>query len=568
MAENELKIILTGDPSGLEQATAKASKALNNVKQASGSAQFALTNLSRVASDAPFGFIAIQNNLDPLIQSFGQLKTQTGSVGGAFQALGSSLIGPAGIGLAFSVVSSLITAFQLGVFDSGKKTKDAAKEIKEGFDIIREASANSQGEISKVDSLSKVVLDLSKSYKERNNALNELKKINENYFGGFTLEESSLKKLKTATEEYTNAIVAQAVVKGFEQEISKVSQELFKQREELVKLSKDYEFYNNARNTAAANSKTERNSISQTNSQFQAYDNLLIKTTNDLEKQKKVVTETQKQYSNLQAGIQQAIDESLKFKPLDKPKTDNSAKQRAEQLAKEEEELKKFWERVNRAGVEAALKFKSEENKIWDQKNKEKIANALKEEQDGYKQMEADAAASATEQASKFKIWSDAFVEANKKMVELGQSIINQLSPAFTDLFDNILSGSKNALQAFGQAIAGVIKKLIAAAITAAIFAAIVSVAFPGAAAGGASFAKNFIPLFSQLSGLKMASGGIVTGPTRALIGEAGPEAVIPLNKLDSIIGGNQNVFVTGVLSGETIYLQQQRTSARRARFA
>jgi phage-related minor tail protein len=29
-----------------------------------------------------------------------------------------------------------------------------------------------------------------------------------------------------------------------------------------------------------------------------------------------------------------------------------------------------------------------------------------------------------------------------------------------------------------------------------------------------------------------MATGGIVTGPTRALVGEAGPEAVIPLDKL------------------------------------
>ena len=28
-----------------------------------------------------------------------------------------------------------------------------------------------------------------------------------------------------------------------------------------------------------------------------------------------------------------------------------------------------------------------------------------------------------------------------------------------------------------------------------------------------------------------MANGGIVTKPTRALIGEAGPEAVVPLSK-------------------------------------
>ena len=88
-----------------------------------------------------------------------------------------------------------------------------------------------------------------------------------------------------------------------------------------------------------------------------------------------------------------------------------------------------------------------------------------------------------------------------------------------------------------------------------------------GAGAQTANFTAGFKALFGQLSGLKFADGGIVSGPTRALIGEAGPEAVIPLHKLDSMIGGNQNIFVTGVLSGENIYLQQQRTSARRGRF-
>ena len=97
--ENELKIILSGDASQLEAATNKANKALNGVKQSSANASYALTNLSRVAQDAPFGFIAIQNNLSPLIESFGQLKTQSGSVGSALKSLGSSLLGPAGIGV-------------------------------------------------------------------------------------------------------------------------------------------------------------------------------------------------------------------------------------------------------------------------------------------------------------------------------------------------------------------------------------------------------------------------------------------------------------------------------------
>jgi hypothetical protein len=43
----------------------------------------------------------------------------------------------------------------------------------------------------------------------------------------------------------------------------------------------------------------------------------------------------------------------------------------------------------------------------------------------------------------------------------------------------------------------------------------------------------------------KMATGGIVTSPTMALIGEAGPEAVIPLNKANGI-GSNVTINVNG----------------------
>jgi hypothetical protein len=40
-----------------------------------------------------------------------------------------------------------------------------------------------------------------------------------------------------------------------------------------------------------------------------------------------------------------------------------------------------------------------------------------------------------------------------------------------------------------------------------------------------------------------MAAGGVVTGPTLALIGEAGPEAVIPLDRMGSM-GGDTTVNI------------------------
>ena len=53
----------------------------------------------------------------------------------------------------------------------------------------------------------------------------------------------------------------------------------------------------------------------------------------------------------------------------------------------------------------------------------------------------------------------------------------------------------------------------------------------------------------------KLAKGGIVTGPTLALIGEAGPEAVVPLNKANGFGGKTVNVTINmpAGVSGEQV---------------
>jgi len=54
-------------------------------------------------------------------------------------------------------------------------------------------------------------------------------------------------------------------------------------------------------------------------------------------------------------------------------------------------------------------------------------------------------------------------------------------------------------------------------------------------------------PAPGQMSIPRLAEGGIVTGPTLALIGEAGPEAVVPLDRMAT--GGGVTINVTGGLS-------------------
>jgi hypothetical protein len=66
-----------------------------------------------------------------------------------------------------------------------------------------------------------------------------------------------------------------------------------------------------------------------------------------------------------------------------------------------------------------------------------------------------------------------------------------------------------------------------------------------------------------------LAKGGIVTGPTLALIGEGREsEAVIPLSKLDAMMtGGRQSVTVHGRISGQDILLSSEKATRTRSRY-
>jgi hypothetical protein len=82
---------------------------------------------------------------------------------------------------------------------------------------------------------------------------------------------------------------------------------------------------------------------------------------------------------------------------------------------------------------------------------------------------------------------------------------------------------------------------------------------------GGKSFGINLRQIGEiSLPRVALAEGGIVTGPTSALIGEAGPEAVIPLGKMGSM-GNTYNITVNagmgsnGTQLGEEIVRQIKR---------
>jgi len=90
----------------------------------------------------------------------------------------------------------------------------------------------------------------------------------------------------------------------------------------------------------------------------------------------------------------------------------------------------------------------------------------------------------------------------------------------------------------------------------------------------GVTMTKAFSAAKLQILGL--ASGGLVTGPTLSLLGEgsgtsiSNPEVVAPLDKLKGMIsandGGSQKVEVYGRISGNDIFISNQRGSLNRLR--
>ena len=248
--------------SNLNQVGLAPKETLKNVGDAAKQSRIALTSLSQVAQDLPFGFIGIQNNLPILLQSFQQLRETSTSNASALKALGQSLIGPGGVFLAFSIVTAGITAaiqkygslteaisalsgkidfLKKEIREIGKSFDEYNKALKSSSLLTAEVAASQEGQIEKVRILSGVVLDLSKSEHDRKAALEELKKLDKDRFGNYDIESGKLKGLTDDVINYTKSLIANAQANAFKDELSKTSVEIEKQKILIKDLNKQKE---------------------------------------------------------------------------------------------------------------------------------------------------------------------------------------------------------------------------------------------------------------------------------------------------------------------------------------
>lgn len=184
-------------------ATGRNIRATNNMAGASANAAMTLQSLNYTIRDAPYfardfslGLLAVGNNLNPLIDGFIRMKTETGSYGGALKSLTSMLVGPQGLMFAFSIAVTAIQAITFALAKNKSETESTSKSVDELTDKYRtlaekaSKAAEQMGNIAIADfpatyrALTKEVENSSKAYDELIKKIEHLNELQNSTMAG------------------------------------------------------------------------------------------------------------------------------------------------------------------------------------------------------------------------------------------------------------------------------------------------------------------------------------------------------------------------------------------------
>jgi hypothetical protein len=212
----------------------------DNLQNSSKQARTAVSSLSIAIQDLPFGFIGIQNNLPGVIQGFGNLASESKNLKDFSSTLLSQLTGPAGLFLAFSAVTSIVTvAVQKygslgGAIDAllgrqstlnteiAKFNEEYEKFAKNQLSVAKltqNTVASQQGQITVVQALAKRAKDLTLSQQEQKNVIEELKNVNQDFFGGLKAGKSTVTDIDNAVNKYVKVLIAKSKIQAYKDEI-------------------------------------------------------------------------------------------------------------------------------------------------------------------------------------------------------------------------------------------------------------------------------------------------------------------------------------------------------------
>jgi len=544
----------------------------------------ALTNVGRVAQDLPFGFMGIQNNLNPLLESFQRLKVETGSTKGALTALGSSLIGAGGIGLALSVVSSAILLYQNGMAGFNKKNEEAKAKVDALKDSLEKEHETAARDIAIMNTYVAAAKNASLSTEQRGIAVDALTSKYPAYFKGLTTENALTKDLTQTTDLLTDAIYKRAAARALEGDIATKATEIFRMEQKReadiaqarVELSEQMKKADRIGGGGIGGASVGTETVAR-----QKLNNLLNDEKSFQQKIlaiKQGITKEQEKVNKLYAETINLDQKAVKEKPakIEKEKAVKAATQPKYDYKKQLEER-----------LSDERKFFNDSYDIWKRNEDEKERELLRgrREREQAEQFEITIARDSgkvmfdqKEAENKQRLLGieqsrlDVIANLNNKFKEQ-RELAETIGGAFQGLFQNIANGA-NPFETLSNAVKQLVVDLAAAAAKMFLIKAIMTAINP--AAGAAKGAGGI--LGSLIGGITpFATGGIVSRPTLGMVGEAGTEAILPLDRFQGMLaqsfqmgsvsgngGGTQTVVLDTVIRGNDLWLTQRRTDFNR----
>lgn len=502
-----------------------------------GDASQSLINFSRIAQDAPYGIMGVANNLNPMVESFQRLAKTEGGTKKALEAMIAGLSGPAGIGVAIGVVSSLAVTFskQIAEFFKGPtaELEEFRKKLKDVADDIYKLIGGEQTKRTKGIMLVELIVGGNKT--EQEGALRELQKLYSN--------STAIKNAKLGEDKaYYQTLVNQAAMQGdaVAKEKNNIEQlniayaDQIKNEKKRNKELQDVREIKGARGIQAVSVAEQKKEI---NDRYNVLGDEIKKNIAKLkadtfEQLKKIVLIPPP--DTIKKGGEKTIDTLKEFRA-------NLKYELAQQLM----DIEKYKKIFKDKGFDNALILTyGDKGATADRKTK------MGEERKRVTGKDSSLGDFLTRDAAGrmkgFKMESDRIDELNKSYESFAKQLSENVVNALQGVYDAMQKGDsfgKAFMDMLGkiteQLIAMVIQTLIFRAVMAALTSGGSEVAVAASNVAGSAGRILMIPKYAQ--------GGIVSSPHIGMVGEAGPEAIIPLSKLSGMLN---TTFSAGAMSG------------------
>lgn len=519
---------------------------MSGVAKPTSDATQSLINFSRIAQDAPYGIMGIANNLNPMLESFQQLAKTEGGTKKALTAMIDGLAGPAGIGVALGLVSSLAVVFQKQITEAfqgpAEKLKDLREELKKLNDEIYRMAGSAQASQTLGTQLVGRITNENLDITQRENALRKFKEL---YGKNKEIKDLEIKDLKSYNAQYLQSLNNKAAVQQLE---------VSKEQNYIDALSAANSKY---KKLVEERDDKKKKTLATTKQLEAGTTTKMLRSAIDAE-YVVPLKEAQVDIANAKASLSRTLDITTLFDNSESEKKTKTKKAPIVNYAKQTlDELNDYVKKLKDRVKEAEFVLKNESFKLFElpsergAKEDKRKAYFEKQAKDLLEQSKKGGFGTYMEglfKKDKNKLDEE---EGEKKRIEdLTKSYVNfadtisgSVTNSLMGMYDAMQTGQK-PLEAIGDMFANIGKQIAAAVIQALIFQAL-------------------LESFPALKGLFAASGALSSafGAARNLaptnLGQSKPTTFNASNMTNSV--GSNGQFV---LRGQDLVLAMQRSNS------